>query len=96
MTPAATGYAPVNGLEMYYEVLGTGEPVVLLHGSFMTITNNWQEMIAALSKTRRVIAVKGSPIEAEYRKWSPTPADLPALVTRVIAMDLEPSMSSRP
>ena len=35
-----TGYAPVNGLKMYYEVHGSGEPVVLLHGAFMTITNN--------------------------------------------------------
>lgn len=35
-----TGYAPVNGMNMYYEVHGGGEPVVLLHGSFMTITNN--------------------------------------------------------
>ena len=34
-----TGYAPVNGLNMYYEVHGGGEPVVLLHGAFMTITN---------------------------------------------------------
>ena len=31
-----TGYAPVNGLKMYYEVHGSGEPVVLLHGAFMT------------------------------------------------------------
>jgi glucose/arabinose dehydrogenase len=54
---AAGSYAPVNGLKMYYEVHGKGEPVVLLHGSFMTITNNWQDMIAALSKTRQVIAV---------------------------------------
>ena len=36
-----TGYAPVNGLKMYYEIHGQGDPVVLLHGSFMTITNNW-------------------------------------------------------
>ena len=36
-----TGYAPVNGLKMYYEVHGSGDPVVLLHGAFMTITNNW-------------------------------------------------------
>ena len=36
-----TGYAPVNGINMYYEVHGGGEPVVLLHGAFMTITNNW-------------------------------------------------------
>ena len=32
------GYAPVNGLQMYYEVRGSGEPVVLLHGTFMTIS----------------------------------------------------------
>ena len=36
-----TGYAPVNGVNLYYEVHGSGEPVVLLHGAFMTITNNW-------------------------------------------------------
>ena len=53
-----TGYAPVNGLRMYYEVHGSGEPVVLLHGSFMTITNNWDGWIGELSKTRKVIAVE--------------------------------------
>jgi len=53
-----TGYAPVNGLKMYYEIHGSGEPVVLLHGSFMTITNNWTGWIGELSKTRKVIAVE--------------------------------------
>lgn len=53
-----TGYAPVNGLRMYYEVHGSGEPVVLLHGAFMTITNNWAGWIDELSKTRKVIAVE--------------------------------------
>src|SRR5882672_3764763 len=53
-----TGYAPVNGLKMYYEIHGSGEPVVLLHGAFMTITNNWTPWIAELSKTRKVIAVE--------------------------------------
>src|SRR5580698_115572 len=52
------GYAPVNGLKMYCEVHGSGEPVVLLHGAFMTITNNWDGWIGELSKTRRVIAVE--------------------------------------
>lgn len=176
-----TGYAPVNGLKMYYEIHGKGEPVVLLHGSFMTLTNfNWPEMIAALAKTRQVIAVemqghgrtadidrefsyanladdtaalldylkiakadvigysmgggvaleaairhpqkvrkvvsisavfrdngwvqealdmypqlnaemfKGSPIEADYRKLSPTPDEFPNFVKRVISMDLKP------
>jgi pimeloyl-ACP methyl ester carboxylesterase len=175
-----TGYAPVNGLKMYYEIHGKGEPVVLLHGSFMSIPGNWQEMIAALSKTRRVIAIemqghgrtadinrdfsytnladdvaamlnylkvskadvigysmggsvamlvairhpqkvrkvvsisavfrhdgwvkealdayphftadafKGSPIEADYKKLSPTPNEFPNFIKRVISMDLKP------
>src|SRR5262245_56349299 len=53
-----TGYASVNGVKMYYEVHGSGEPVVLLHGAFMTITNNWTGWIGELSKTRKVIAVE--------------------------------------
>src|SRR5882762_635797 len=53
-----TGYAPVNGLKMYCEVHGSGDPVVLLHGSFMTITTNWTQWIGELSKTRKVIAVE--------------------------------------
>ena len=53
-----TGYAPVNGVNMYYEIHGSGEPVVLLHGAFMTITNNWDGWIGELSKTRKVIAVE--------------------------------------
>jgi pimeloyl-ACP methyl ester carboxylesterase len=177
---SVTGYAPVNGLKMYYEIHGKGEPVVLLHGSFMTITNNWQDMIPALAKSRRVIAIemqghgrtadinrefsytnladdvaaaldylkvekadligysmggtvalqtairhpnkvrkvvsisavfrhdgwvkealeaypqisaeafKGSPIEAEYKKLSPTPNEFPNFVKRTISMDLKP------
>jgi pimeloyl-ACP methyl ester carboxylesterase len=55
-----TGYAPVNGLKMYYEIHGQGEPVVLLHGAFMAISNsfNWAEWIGELSKTRKVIAIE--------------------------------------
>ena len=165
---------------MYYEVHGSGDPVVLLHGAFMTITNNWTGWIGELSKTRKVIAVemqghgrtadikrdfsyrkprrrcggaarspqdpkadligysmgggvamqcairhpekvrkvvsisavfrhdglvkealdafpkltaeafKGSPIEAEYKKLSPTPDEFPNFVKRVIAMASKP------
>ena len=57
--PDASGnYATVNGLKMYYEVHGSGDPVVLLHGAFMTITNNWTGWIGELSKTRKVIAIE--------------------------------------
>jgi pimeloyl-ACP methyl ester carboxylesterase len=175
-----TGYAPVKGLKMYYEIHGTGdgEPLVLLHGSFMT--NNWTPWLGELSKTRKVIAVemqghgrtadidrdisyenladdiasmldhlkikqadllgysmgggvamqvairhpekvrrvvsvsavfrqdgwvkealeifpqltadafKGSPIEAEYKKLSPTPNDFPKFVKHVMAGDSKP------
>jgi pimeloyl-ACP methyl ester carboxylesterase len=177
-----TGYAPVKGLKMYYEIHGSrpSEPLVLLHGSFMTISNNWTGWIGELSKARTVVAVemqghgrtvdinrdfsyesladdiaamldylkieqadllgysmgggvamqvairhpekvrkvvsisaffrrdglvkealdafpkltadtfKGSPIETEYKKLSPTPNEFPNFVKRVIAMELKP------
>lgn len=53
-----TGYAPVNGLRMYYEVHGRGDPVVLVHGAFMSIPTNWTGWIGELSKKRMVIAVE--------------------------------------
>lgn len=56
--PLQTGYAPVNGLKMYYEVYGQGQPLVLLHGAFMTIPLNWGMLIPELSKNRKVIAVE--------------------------------------
>ena len=56
LKPAASGYAPANGLKVYYEVYGEGKPIVLLHGAFMTITTNWGQLIPELSKTRKVIA----------------------------------------
>ncbi len=180
-TQPTKGYAPVNGLKMYYEVHCSGQPVVLLHGAFMTITNNWTGWIGELSKTRKVIAVemqghgrtadidrditpenladdvaallahlkvqsaeligyimggavamqcairhpdkvrkvvvissvfrrdgmvkeardaipkltaddfKGSPIEAEYKKLSPTPDDFPKFVKRLLASDSKAS-----
>jgi pimeloyl-ACP methyl ester carboxylesterase len=53
-----SGYAPVNRLKMYYEIRGQGEPVVLLHGAFMAIADEWVDWINELAKTRKVIAVE--------------------------------------
>ena len=39
--PFQSGYAPVNGIKVYYEVYGEGKPLVLLHGAFYTIDMNW-------------------------------------------------------
>jgi len=56
--PAESGYAPVNGLKMYYEVYGQGKPLVLLHGAFNTIPMAFGMLIPELSKGRQVIAVE--------------------------------------
>jgi pimeloyl-ACP methyl ester carboxylesterase len=53
-----SGYAPVNGIKVYYEVYGEGKPIILLHGAFMTIDMNWGQLIPELSKTRKVIAIE--------------------------------------
>ncbi len=55
-----TGYAPVNGLDMYYEIRGAGEPLVVLHGAYMTGVGagiaGMGSYVAALAENRRVIA----------------------------------------
>jgi pimeloyl-ACP methyl ester carboxylesterase len=56
--PSNSGYAPVNGIKVYYEVYGEGKPIVLLHGAFYTIEMNWAQLIPELSKTRKVIAIE--------------------------------------
>jgi pimeloyl-ACP methyl ester carboxylesterase len=51
------GYAEVNGLRMYYEIYGTGRPLVVLHGAYMTI-ETMGEIVPSLAETRQVIAVE--------------------------------------
>jgi len=55
--PGNRGYAPVNGLELYYEVHGTGgTPLVLLHGGGSTIETSFGRVLPSLAKARQVIA----------------------------------------
>jgi len=49
-----TGYAPVNGLEMYYEVHGDGPPLLLLHGAYMT-ADGMAPLMPGLAARRRVV-----------------------------------------
>jgi len=59
LEPTAGATAEINGLTMYYEVHGTGgEPLVLVHGAYMTIPTNWEAMIPTLSETHQVIALE--------------------------------------
>jgi len=51
-------YSDVDGLKMYYEIDGTGEPLVLLHGGIATIDNSFGKLIPGLAKHHRVIALE--------------------------------------
>jgi pimeloyl-ACP methyl ester carboxylesterase len=50
------GHVAVNGVDYYYEVHGTGEPLLLLHGGLMSI-DMFAPVLPALSAHRQVIAV---------------------------------------
>jgi pimeloyl-ACP methyl ester carboxylesterase len=57
-TTLQTGYAPVNGLQMYYEIHGSGGvPLVILHGAFGTV-DMFGPLVPALAETRQVITVE--------------------------------------
>lgn len=51
------GYAPVNGLNLYYEIHGAGEPLILLHGGLGT-AESFGANLATLAARRKVIAVE--------------------------------------
>lgn len=54
----ATGQrVKVNGMQMYYEVSGSGEPLVVLHGAYMNIPS-MGAIIPKLAKTHRVYALE--------------------------------------
>jgi len=53
-----SGYSDVNGLKMYYEIYGQGQPIILIHGGGSTIQTNFEKIIPLLAKNRKVIAVE--------------------------------------
>lgn len=82
----SSGYAPVNGQKIYYEIYGEGKPIILLHGAFMTINMNWGELIPELSKTRKVIALEMQ--GHGHTAWTSRPISYDAL-----ADDVDKTMS---
>ena len=46
-----SGYSDVNGLRMYYEIYGTGKPLVLIHGGGSTMHTTFGNIIPELAKT---------------------------------------------
>jgi pimeloyl-ACP methyl ester carboxylesterase len=58
MQDSSSGYALVNGLRMYYEIHGKGEPLVLIHGGGSTIQTSFGRVVHSFAKGRQVIAVE--------------------------------------
>lgn len=57
-TTSQTAYASVNGINMYYEIHGSGQPLVLIHGGGSTIYTTFGKVLPVFAKTRQVIAVE--------------------------------------
>ena len=51
-------FAAVNGLKMYYEVHGSGSPLVLLHGGGSTIESTFGRILPELARAHQVIALE--------------------------------------
>jgi len=54
--PAQSGYAPINGIRIWYATFGRGEPVLLLHGGLAN-SNYWGNQVPALARNYRVIVM---------------------------------------
>lgn len=52
-----SGYSDVNGIKMYYEIHGKGEPLVLIHGGGSTIETSFGRFLPLASKHFKVIAM---------------------------------------
>ena len=55
-TTATSGLAPVNGIELGYQVFGEGDPLILLHGGFGSV-EMFGPNVDALAAGRQVIGV---------------------------------------
>jgi len=51
-------YAAVNGLRIYYEIHGSGRPLVLLHGGVLTLDRTFGPLLPALAKNHQVIGIE--------------------------------------
>ena len=84
MKPAKSGYAEVNGIKLYHEIYGSGEPLVLIHGGLTTI-GEMQGWVQPLAKTRQVIAVEmqghGHTVDTDRpMSWTQMGDDIAALL----------------
>ncbi len=74
---AHSGYAPVNGIKIWYAVYGHGQPVILLHGGLAN-SNYWGNQVPALAKHYQVIVMDSRGHGRSTRNEQPYGYDLMA------------------
>jgi pimeloyl-ACP methyl ester carboxylesterase len=78
-----SGYAPVNGIKIWYAEFGQGEPVILLHGGLAN-SNYWGDQVPVLAKHYRVIVMDSRGHGRSTRNEQPYGYDL--MASDVIAL----------
>jgi pimeloyl-ACP methyl ester carboxylesterase len=73
----SSGYAPVNGIRMYYPVYGQREPILMIHGGLAN-SDYWANQVIALSKTHKVIVADSRGHGRSTRTAEPIGYDLMA------------------
>ena len=74
---AQSGYAPINGMRIWYAVFGRGEPVILLHGGLAN-ADYWGNQVRALQKSYRVVVMDSRGHGRSTRNEQPYGYDLMA------------------
>ena len=72
-----SGYAPVNGIKLWYATFGQGEPVILLHGGLAN-ANYWGLQVRALAPHYRVVVMDSRGHGRSTRNAEPYGYDLMA------------------
>jgi pimeloyl-ACP methyl ester carboxylesterase len=75
--PEHSGYAPVNGIKIWYAEFGQGEPVILLHGGLAN-ANYWGNQVPVLAKNYQVIVMDSRGHGRSTRNSEPFGYDLMA------------------
>lgn len=57
MNPLENGYKKVNGIQMYYEMYGSGKPLVLIHGGGSSMLFDFKEVIERLQDKFQLIGI---------------------------------------
>jgi pimeloyl-ACP methyl ester carboxylesterase len=72
-----SGYAPVNGVKIWYAVFGRGEPVIMLHGGLAN-SDYWGYQVPVLAKRYRIIVMDSRGHGRSTRDQTPFGYDLMA------------------